>query len=939
MKRVVIFVVFLLSLSSCATHLTFGPEELNKNLVYDAKIRKGVLENGMRYMIRQNSNPEQKVEFRFGVDIGSLQEGEDELGAAHFIEHMAFNGTEHFSQEELLDFFQENGMEFGADLNASTSHTRTIYRFSLPADQNEVIDKGFIVLKDWANGIKFEREEVDRERNIILEEIRARKSANKRVQDKVMRLVYGPSWSHRHPIGKESVIESIGHQKLQALYKKWYQPGVMSVVVVGDIDVGEMESKIRAQFSGLKKSEPLLELKKFDIPKYKKVQYLSVEDPELTQSFIKIYQHVKTKKLHSEGDLRRYLVENIYISVLYNRLKEKSLSSFSSHDQLTYFQDWLTPFDKVFYLGARVKHSQFEQSLEEILIEFERLRRYGVLDSEIKDAKKIILKNCATSLKEEDTKQSGRVANKYIHKSLDNNIVLSVKVYNRLCKKYLPSIEADDVNLFLNTIALNDKVIACQGNLKANKKFLDQSIVESSIEKIRAMEIGLYSPKEVKEGISEQALAKGNIVKTTYFDKANVTVLELSNGAKVVLKPTLFKRDDIVFKAYSPGGLSLLDPKFIPLMELADPIFKQSGLGPFTKLELWSKLKSKKIRASIYVGAHEEGIMGFFSPKNLKLFFKLITIGLSNPRFERKAFKEQKKKFIGKKRNAQQLPFYKLQEKILQTSWHESPFNRMITPEAIEKLEFYSSKKALQGRFKDAGDFTFQFVGNFKMHEIIPLIKKHIAGLPAGQKREKQKNIKCKPLPGKFVVSVDENLENKSIVIINLIHYYTISEKKLFEVSALKTILKMKINEILREDQRLIYSGNAYGKFYSLKPSPHSVIGTALVCAPENVDKVILGVKTILNDLRNTILSDEKISQIKEIQFNQAKEARQKNSWWSHAIKDFMMLGQNLNDLMEHEKYIMELTPDKLQSYASKYLAEDNMLTAILNPKKGESGD
>ena len=911
MKKIVIFVILLLSLSSCSTHVVFGPKDLNKDLVNDPKIRTGVLENGLRYVIRENKNPEKKAEFRLGVNGGSLQEDEDEQGVAHFIEHMAFNGTRHFSQKELFDFFQKNGMTFGADFNAYTYHTKTIYHFSLPTNKEETIDKEFSVLKDWAHGIRFEKQEVEKERNIILEELRTQKSVGKRVGDQIMPLVYGPSYLKRLPIGKKSIIETISHEKLKAVYKKWYPPKRMSVVIVGDIDADEMESKIKLTFCGLKNDKELSGLKDFDVPEYKKFQYLNIKDSELTDSYIRIYQHIKTRKLRTERDLRQYLIEQMYNNILKNRVMEKSLSG-ASYDQVSCFQDWLTKYDGVFYLEARIKDNQFKQSFEEIFLEYERLKRYGVLKSEVKEAREKLLDGSETAYIEKNTKKSEEYANQYIFKSLHKSIMFSPKSYDRLCKKYLPSIKDDDINLFLNQLDPSDRVLICQGNNTSLKFFPDRNEVEDLIGKVSSMEVGLYSHQRAKAGLPMQNITKGRIVNTIYYEKINVTILELSNGARVVLKPTLFKQDDVVFRAYRPGGLSLLDPEFIPLMELADPIFKHSGLGPLTKLELWTKLKSKKVNASIYVGIHEEGITGYFSPLNLELFFKLISLGLSKPQMGKSAFEEQKLKYVQKKQKIQDTAFWKLQKKIYQTAWPKNAYTQMITSEAIQKLEFASSRQALQSRFQNAGDFTFQFVGNFKMHDILPLIEKHLAGLPARNVKGKAKNVNCRPLPGKFSISINKNLENKSNIFIFLNHYHTISEKKVFEFSALENILNMKINEILRENQSLIYSGQAWCRFYSLKPSPHSQIAFYFTCAPDNVKKVVSGLKTILKGLRETRLSQEKITQIKQIQLNNAREARQNNNWWSHALKDLVMLNQDLNELMEYENYIKNLKPYKI---------------------------
>ena len=350
MKKFIVL-IFVLLLSSCSSHVVFGPEDLNKNLVDDPAIRRGVLENGLRYVIRKNNNPEKQAEFRLGVNVGSLTEKEDEQGVAHFIEHMAFNGTKNFNKNTIIDFFQTNGMEFGSDLNAYTTHTNTVYRFTLPSDQKKIMDKGLIILQDWAEGISFEKQEVDKERSVILEELRARKSLDKRVNDKIMPLVYGKLYLNRLPIGTKDIIETISHVKLKAIYKRWYQPKHMSVVIVGDIDVDEIESTIKSTFSGLKNNEIHTDLKDFEIPHYKEIQYLNIQDPELTESTIKIYQFIKTNKITKEKDLRQYLIESLYLNIMDNRLMDKKLSKKPYH-QVYCLKGMQTNNDGYFYFGA-----------------------------------------------------------------------------------------------------------------------------------------------------------------------------------------------------------------------------------------------------------------------------------------------------------------------------------------------------------------------------------------------------------------------------------------------------------------------------------------------------------------------------------------------------------------------------------------------------------
>ena len=932
MKKILVSIILLLLLGACASPVVFGPKDLDKNLTNDSDIRRGVLENGLRYIIRVNRIPEKRAEFRFGVIGGSLQENEDEQGAAHFIEHMAFNGTRHFPRGELFDFFQNNGMTFGADFSAQTSHAETIYRFSLPTDQKAIMDKGFLILKDWACGIRFEKQNVDKERNVILEELRAKQSVYKRVGDQILPLLYGPSYFKRCPAGKKSIIKNITPQKLKTAYKKWYQPGRMSLVVVGDMDADEIESKIKSSFSGLKNNENLPELKKYDIPDHKTFQYLNIKDPELIEGSARIYQYIKTK-LHKENDLRQYLIQRLYRTILENRLKGKRLPDRTYH-WVSCYQGWLAGDTGYICLEAGIKNNKFRQFYENIFQEYERLFRYGVLKSELKSAKNILLAGAAIYCRDNKTKNSDYFANRYIGKLLYKNIILSPRSYKLLCRKYLPSIGVDEMNQFCRQLDASGRVVISMGNSASSKYFPYKKEMGKIIAEAKSKQPDHYVYQGVKPGLSTKNVTRGKIVKKTYIKKINVTILELSNGARVILKPTVFKQNDISFWAYSPGGASLLKPEMMPLIVLADPVVQKSGIGSYSNQALYKKLAAKKIKANIYVNLYEEGIKGNFSPENMALFFQMIHLGLTRLRFDEPAYKELQTEYAQQVKQMRNTAFWKFQRRIIETTWPDNDYSRPVTEKTIMQLDPVLFKKSLQGRFQNAGDFTFQFVGNFKLHDILPLIEKYLAGLPAGEIHEKPKDLGLKPLPGKYNFSINENLEGKSNIIVKLNHYDTITERKVIAFSALENILDMKLKEELRQKQGLIYSWYVACRFYSVQPSPYSQITFYFTCAPENVDRVVGGLKAILKNLRETRLSKEKIKAIQKIELNQSRRARHDNNWWSHALRDFVMLDQDLNPLMEYEDYIQKLTPVSLQNHAKKYLDETNMVIAVLNPRK-----
>jgi zinc protease len=474
------------------------------------------------------------------------------------------------------------------------------------------------------------------------------------------------------------------------------------------------------------------------------------------------------------------------------------------------------------------------------------------------------------------------------------------------------------------------------GNDSSAQYFPTKSEIEEFIAETASIGIEPNQQEVIDPGLLKEAVVQGTIVKKTYYEKADITKLELSNGAKVLLKPTKFKQNEINFWAYSPGGLSVLNPKLIPLKILANPIIQNSGIGPYSKQELFKKLMTKTIQLSVFVDDYEEGIKGNFSPIDMESFFQMISLGITQPRLDNKAFEEQKIKYAQETKQTQSTASWKFQRKIIETSWPDNEYSQPITEKTIMGLDSVLCKKILEERFQNAADFTFQFVGNFEIDKILPLIEKYLAGLPTGEK-EQAKDLKLKPLPGRHNFSINENLEDKSDIIIQLNHEYTFTEKRGSEFFALQTLLNMKIMEELRERKGLIYSERTDFQFYNARPEPYSQITFYLSCSPENVESVIDGLKTILKDLREVRITEEKIEEIKKTAVNYCIKARDNNNWWSSALRrDLVLPDFDFNDLVNYEPFIQELTPDTLQACAKKYLDESNMVIGVLNPKKGK---
>lgn len=936
MKKTLFLFCILFTLCSCSSHVNFRSRDLNKALENDPKGRIGKLDNGLSYVIRRNKNPAGQAEFRLGINGGSLLENGEEHGAAHFIEHMAFNGSQHFSENKVIDFFRNHGMAFGADLNAFTGHTKTVYRFSLPTDQKEAIDTGFVVLQDWASGINFDEKEVNKERGIILEELRMKRSAAKRIRDKIMPLVYGPLYSENLPIGRENVIQSISAEELKTLYKKWYQPELMAVVVVGDIDVDEMESKIKASFSSLTNVKNLPRLKDFEIPKYEAIQSVNVTDPEQIDSLIRIYQHTKTRKMIIEKDLRQYLIGQLYTEILNNRFLDKKSTEQACH-RVSCSQGWLTEHDGFFYTGAQVKDNNYRQCFKEIFLEIEMVGRYGVQEGELENAKNILLENSQAAVKKQHTKKSLHYANQYIKKALDKSIIFSADSYDRLNRKYLATIQAKEINDFHNQIQLqSNRIMISLGNDDTAKYFASHEKLKQILADVKSQHLEPYVYTAMEKPFFTKKVIQGKIVKQIYNENLDITILDLSNGARVILKPTQFEKNEITFWAHSQGGISLIAPELKPVSQLVNPMVQNSGIGPYTKQELVKKLKGKKLNLNLYLGIYEEGLKGSFSPDNLELFFQLLHLGISQPRFDHAVFQEQKTILAQNISHQQKTAFGKFFNRLSAELFEDNLYAQQITPEAVLKLGPDKCRDIFFQRFINGNDFIFQFVGDFKVADVIFYIEKYIASLPSNGTIEKARDIGLIPPTGKSYYKIDENLEDKSFILILLHDYFKFTEETTYELATLKTILDIKINEELREKNSLIYSGKSFCKFYPGMPVPYSEIYFHFMCAPENTKKVIAGLKKILNVLKEENLSAEKIQMIKKIVKTNSKKDRANNWWWSTVLHNLIIQDQDLNQLLEYADYIETFSPATLQGYAKKYLSQDNMVIGILNPKSGD---
>ncbi|MEM7299220.1 MAG: pitrilysin family protein, partial [Bacteroidota bacterium] len=532
---------------------------LSSPIPSDPSIRIGKLKNGLTYYIKQNAKPEDKVEFRLVVNAGSILENEDQLGLAHFVEHMAFNGSNNFKKNELVNYLQSIGVEFGADLNAYTSFDETVYMLPIPTGDPEVLDKGMKVLEDWASGLEFSEEEIDKERGVVIEEWRLGRGADQRMRDKWFPVMFKDSrYAERLPIGKKEVIENASYETIRQFYKDWYRPNLMAVIAIGDVDLDQMEKEITDRFGKLKNPKKPREREKYDVPSHRETYVAIEQDKEASFTIVRLeYKQDDKDEMKTLGDFRRDLTYDLFNNMLSQRLNELRQSAEPPFVFANTSYGGMVRTKKSYSSFAMVGEDGIMNGLRALVQENERVKRYGFTASELERAKKRMLNRMEQQMKEQDKTESRRLASQFVSSFLNQNTIMSSEFEYGFAKKQFDGIDVDEINAYApQWIKESDRVVVITGPENDNTDATKESVLEL-LKVIEAEEMEAYEDEVAGSELMSSKPSKGSIESDKSLEKVEATELTLSNGMTVVLKKTDFKNDEILMSAYSHGGHSL----------------------------------------------------------------------------------------------------------------------------------------------------------------------------------------------------------------------------------------------------------------------------------------------------------------------------------------------------------------------------------------------
>ena len=923
-------------------NVLFAQQELSDTLLpVDPKVRIGRLENGFTYYIRVNHKPEKRVEMRLVVNAGSILEDEDQLGLAHFVEHMAFNGTEHFEKNELKNYLERIGIRFGPELNAYTSFDETVYMLTIPSDSSELLDKGFLVMEDWAHAITFEDEEIDKERGVIVEEWRLGQGFAQRMRDKYLPVVFKNSrYAERLPIGKKEIIENCSYETLRRFYSDWYRPDLMALVVVGDIDPDYAERMIAEHFSDLRYPAVLRERENYPIPDHDPTLVSVVSDKEAPMSMLYILFKKEVDSQKTYADYLHMLRYSFVTGMFNQRLSELTELENPPFIGAGFYYGGLSSRMKNALQGyAYVGEDGIREGLKTMLLEAKRIDQFGFTPGEFNRYKLDLLKQYEVAYNEREKTESRQWAQEYIGNYLEQEPIPGIEFEYEFVKTNLALISLEEINLLAqNLIKSDNRVIIIGTPENPDIKLPTEEEVFSFVKSVNDTLIDAYTDKILADELMGEKPKPGKIKKEKFLPEIGAYDLILSNGIRVILKPTNYKNDEVLFTAYSMGGHSVYpDADHFTALN-TDGIVQESGVGKFSNSDLAKILAGKSVYVAPSISYETELISAQSKTSDLETMFQLIYLYFTNPRVDESAFNSYITKRKDLFENLWKDPQNFFFDQYYRTKAQYHPRGDYLpVSEDWDKINFQRAIQIYRDRFADAGDFTIIIVGAFDSEKVKPLIKQYLASLPDIKREENYVDLGIRPPDRKTIQRVYKGNDPKSFAIIYFEKEKPWNPYDAFMISVLSDILRIKYVDILREQLSGVYTVRVNASMQKI-PYACASLQVMIPCAPENADSLVQVAINELVKIQQNGVEENDIIKAKESRRRALEVSLETNSYWLKAIQDALMLENNLQNVTK-EDLIEKISSEEIKRIVREYFDTDLYLQVVLYPENYSDSD
>ncbi len=893
---------YLLALAIALTSTAAFSQEFQQDalLPADPAVISGKLDNGLIYYIRQNKKPEKRVEFRLAVNAGSILEDDNQQGLAHFLEHMAFNGTEDFSKNDLINFLEKSGVDFGADLNAYTSFDETVYMFQMPADRQGLLDSAFMVLENWAHKLSFDEAEIDKERGVVHEEWRLGLGAQDRMMKKYLPILLKDSrYAERLPIGKMSVIDSCEYELISNFYNDWYRPDLMAIVVVGDIDPVYAEEQIKKHFNKLKGPEVEKERVSYNIPNNGEPLIAIATDKEATNTTVVVFRKMDKFNVKTNDNYRTMIKFNLFISMINARYFELTQDPDAPFLYAgSNYGGFLARSLDAYTTYAAVKENKVNDAIATILKVNKQVKRYGFTENEFKRQKEELISNLEKSLQEKDKTESRRYVNEYVSHFLDGEPFPGIEYEFDLTKSVLPTITLDEINQIAYYFAKNNgAVFLVTGPEKEGVEIPSEEELLAGIIVAREADVDEYKEELVKESLIDTPLPGGEIIAETTNDLFDITEIKLSNGVNVVLKPTTFKNDEILMNSFGFGGTSVASDEDFISAKFANQILSMSGIGDFDNIALKKFLTGKNVNVSPEIGNVSQGVTGNAVKKDLETLFQLTYLYFTQPRKDTTAFKTFKSQMLTQFQFMMSNPQAVFYDTIYKLATQNDPRTIVIPTKAqINSIDLDKAYSFYKGLFANANGHTFVFTGSFDVETIKPLVVKYLGSLPSIEALGMWKDESADFPSGITEALVHKGTEPKSSVAIMMDESFNYTAENRLKMSMLMKILNIRMRESMREDQGGVYGVRARPNMNKY-PKEEINIFISWGCAPENADKLAQTVFYEMDTLKTNGPNEVNLAKAKETTIRDFESNFEKNNYWLSKIKNAYYNGEDIYGL------------------------------------------
>jgi zinc protease len=939
MLALAVSIVALLALPQAQTAVpqpAIPPElALDRTLPIDPAVRTGRLPNGIRYFIRENQRPAGRVAMRLAVDAAAIQEEPDQRGLAHFLEHMAFNGTEHFKPGELVSFLESIGARFGPHVNASTSFDETIYMLEIPTDREGYVDRGMLVLRDFAAGISLLPAEVEKERGVVLEEWRGRLGAGSRLTDKQLPVIFqGSRYAERLPIGLPEVLQKAPRERLLAFYQQWYRPDRMAVVVVGDIPAAEAERLITRHFAPIPAAKGAVAEVDTTVPAHKDTLINMATDPEAQGWSVSVAFKHKADQDATVRGYRKSLAENLLSQMFNLRLRDIARRPTAPFIGASAGTSSIGRSLELFELEAVVPEGRITEGLGALMTEAKRVQQFGFSADELARAKAALLAGYERAYKERETSESASYANEYVRHFLQQEPIPGMEFEYRIAATYLPTISADEIAALAKELITEENRVVL--GVAPEKKEVPPPAVETlraAIDRATTAPVERWAEATAGRELVEKPPAPGKVASKRSVPEIGATVLTLSNGVEVWLKPTDFKNDQVVFSAYAPGGTSLASERDYKSASLASAMVGVGGMGGLNPVDLSKLLSGKIAQASPGVGDYQSVVSGSSTPGDLETALQLNYLAHTAPNLTPEVLELLKRRLAASLQNRDQNPRAVFGDKVEQVNTSNHYSAAPLTAADVPDLSLDTMRSFYQARFGNAADFTYFFVGAFTEAGITPLLEKWVASLPSTGK----KTAAARDMGVRFPAAVvkDEVKKGKEPASQTLLSFYAdpgFDEFEMHRLRAATSVLSIRLRDILREEL-----GGTYGVSAGFTSDP-PIKGSGRVqiqfgSSPDNVDKLVAATLKEIERLKHEGPSAEDVSKVKELERRDLETNAKQNAYWLGSMQTVHQYGWDPAGIARRDQRTERLTQENIKAMFQKYFPMDRYTLVTLKPE------